>query len=278
VTDLIDQIEEVRVAFGDPIQAPAQRDREMQAEEEQEEIDLATAEEVDLGITPFAEAWESLINAGPFVALQAYMPQAIQLRSTGVAICGRNVDRNDEHPRGSDNVEQTDWSTGKHPAKLAGSDHSRSELPTLENSVDARRSSNIDIQGGALPIASEVAREPTDGREHHDRNGLPPCVAVVVGGGSPGSNVARVSPQNCPAHRTSPGVIVEAGTREEEAAADEERKAAFLEAIRALLRTVLRQNVINADESAFLLHVAGRTGGPGDGRRESRSPILETRS
>jgi hypothetical protein len=26
-----------------------------------------------------------------------------------------------------------------------------------------------------------------------------------------------VSPENCPAHRTSPGVIVEAGTREEEA-------------------------------------------------------------
>jgi hypothetical protein len=38
VTDLIDQIEEARVAFGDLIQALAQRDREMQAEEEQEGI------------------------------------------------------------------------------------------------------------------------------------------------------------------------------------------------------------------------------------------------
>jgi hypothetical protein len=40
-------------------------------------------------------------------------------------------------------------------------------------------------------------------------------------------------------------------------AADEERKAAFLEEIRQLLRTVPRVDVINADESAFLLYVAG---------------------
>jgi hypothetical protein len=71
VTDLIDQIEEVRAAFGDLIQALAQRDREMQAEEEQEGIDLVTAEEMDMDITPFAEAWESLINAGSVVAPQA---------------------------------------------------------------------------------------------------------------------------------------------------------------------------------------------------------------
>jgi hypothetical protein len=66
--DLIDQIEEVRAAFGDLIQALAQRDREMQAEKEQEEIDLATAEEMEMDMPPFAKAWESLINAGPVVA------------------------------------------------------------------------------------------------------------------------------------------------------------------------------------------------------------------
>jgi hypothetical protein len=41
-------------------------------------------------------------------------------------------------------------------------------------------------------------------------------------------------------------------------AVDEERKAAFLEEIRHLaLRTVPREYVINADESAFLRYVAG---------------------
>jgi hypothetical protein len=70
VSDLIDQIEQVRTSLGDLIKALAQRDGELQAEEDQEEIDLATAEDVDLDITPFAEAWESLINAGPVVAPQ----------------------------------------------------------------------------------------------------------------------------------------------------------------------------------------------------------------
>jgi hypothetical protein len=39
--------------------------------EDQEEIDLATAEEVDLDITPFADAWHNLMNAGPVVASSA---------------------------------------------------------------------------------------------------------------------------------------------------------------------------------------------------------------
>jgi hypothetical protein len=75
VIDLIDQIEEVRARLGDLIQALAQRCRELQAEEDQEEIDLATAEEVDMDITPFAEARESLRNASPVVAPQARLRQ-----------------------------------------------------------------------------------------------------------------------------------------------------------------------------------------------------------
>jgi hypothetical protein len=61
-------------------------------------------------------------------------------------------------------------------------------------------------------------------------------------------------------------------------AADEEGKAAFPEEIRQLLRTVPREDVINADESAFPLCVAGAYRWARRGGRESRSPFTETKS
>jgi hypothetical protein len=71
MTDMIDHIDQVRSEFGHLIEVIAQRDAELQAEEDQEEIDLAKVEEADLDITPFAEAWEGLLSVGPVMAPRA---------------------------------------------------------------------------------------------------------------------------------------------------------------------------------------------------------------
>jgi hypothetical protein len=82
----------------------------------------------------------------------------------------------------------------------------------------------------------------------------------VVGGGAPGRNVARVSHERT-AHRL--GLSRRRAHGKKRPAPNEERKAAFLEEIRQLLRTVPREDVINADESAFLLYRWARRGAEG---------------
>jgi hypothetical protein len=75
MTGLIDHIDHVRTEFGHVIEVISQRNAELQAEEDQEEIDLAKVEEADLGRAPFAEAWEGLPNVGPVMAPQAHHRQ-----------------------------------------------------------------------------------------------------------------------------------------------------------------------------------------------------------
>jgi hypothetical protein len=61
-------------------------------------------------------------------------------------------------------------------------------------------------------------------------------------------------------------------------AADEERKAAILEEIRQLLRTVPRECVTNADESAFRLYVPGAYRWAKRGAEGVQIPVMGTRS
>jgi hypothetical protein len=71
MTDLIDHIDQVCTEFGHLIEVICTRAAELPAEEDPEDIDLAKVEEADLDITPFAEAWEGLLNVGPVMVPQA---------------------------------------------------------------------------------------------------------------------------------------------------------------------------------------------------------------
>jgi hypothetical protein len=79
---MIDLINQVRTECGHLIGVTAQRDAELQAEEDQEEIDLAKTEAEDLDITTFAEAWEGLSNIGPLWHHEHAKDNTIQINSS----------------------------------------------------------------------------------------------------------------------------------------------------------------------------------------------------
>jgi hypothetical protein len=70
VTDLIDHIDELSKEPGHEIQTLAMRDAELKAGEDLEGIDLGNPEDAELDITPYADAREDLLKAGPSWDLQ----------------------------------------------------------------------------------------------------------------------------------------------------------------------------------------------------------------